>query len=91
MIFLGFYSKLNGVAEFFPANSPFSIYFGSDFLLQPVNGGFGVRVLCVIVQPPKHVFLVNKVQDGLTDRRFGVVAAVHFRCGCIDYLHEFVT
>ena len=26
-----------------------------------------------------------------TNRRFGVVAAVHFRCGCVDCLHEFVT
>ena len=29
------------------------IYFGPNFFLQPVNGGFDVRVLCVIVQPPK--------------------------------------
>ena len=50
-----------------------------------------MRVLCVIVQPPKPTFLLNEVQDGLTNRRFGVVAAVHFRCGCIDCLHEFVT
>ena len=48
-------------------------------------------VLCVIVQLPKPTFLLDEVQDGLTNMRFGVIAAVHFRCGCIDYLHEFVT
>ena len=48
-------------------------------------------VLGVIVQPPKPTFLLNEVQDGLTNRRFGVIATVHFRCGCIDCLLEFVT
>ena len=67
------------------------IYFGPNFFLQPVNGGFDVRVLCVIVQPPKPTFLLDEVYEGLTNRRFGVVAAVHFRCGCIDCLYEFVT
>ena len=67
------------------------IYFGPNFFLQLVDGGFDVRVLCVIVQPPKPTFLLNEVQDGLTNRRFGVIAAVHFRCGCIDCLDEFVT
>ena len=41
------------------------IYFGPNFLLQPVNGGFDVRVLCVIVQPPiKPTFYLDEVQDG---------------------------
>ena len=80
----------NGVTEFFPA-SRFLIYFGPNFLLQPVNGGFDVRVLCAVVQLPKPTFLLYEIKDGLTNRRFGVIAAVHFRCGCIDCLHEFVT
>ena len=67
------------------------IYFGLNFFLQLVNGGFDVRVLCVVVQPPKPTFLLNEVKDGLTSRRFVVIAAVHVRCGCIDCLHEFVT
>ena len=67
------------------------IYFGPNFFLLLVNGGFDVRVLCVFVQPPKPTFFLDEVQDGLTKKRFGVVAAVHFRCGCIDCLHEFVT
>ena len=33
----------------------------SRCFLQPVNGGFDVRVLCVIVQPPKPTFLLNEV------------------------------
>ena len=66
------------------------VYFGPNFLLQLVNGGFDVRILCVIVQLPKPMFLLDEIQDALTDRRFGVIAAVHFRCGCIDCLHEFV-
>ena len=65
------------------------IYSGPNFRLQSANGGFDVRVLCVVVQPPKPTFLLDEVWDGLTNRRFGVVAAVHFRCGCIDCLHEF--
>ena len=77
--------------NFFPANSRFLIYFGPNFFLQLVNGGLDVGVLCVVVQPPKPTFLLDEVQDGLTNRRFGVTAAVHFRCGCIDCLHEFVT
>ena len=67
------------------------IYFGPNFLLQPVNSGFDVRVLCVIIQPPKPTFLLDEISDGLTNRRSGVVAAVHLRCGCVDCLHEFVT
>ena len=77
--------------NFFPTNSRFLVYFGPNFFLQLVNGGFGVRILCVIVQPPKPTFLLNEIWDGLTNRRFGVIAAVHFRRGCIDCLHEFVT
>ena len=42
--------------------------------------------MCVIVQPPKPTFLLDEIWDGLTNRRFGVVAAVHFRCGCVDCL-----
>ena len=76
--------------NFSQLNSGFVIYFGPDFFLQLVDGGFDVRVLCVIVEPPKPTFLLDEVWDGLTNRRFGVVAAVHFRCGCID-CHEFVT
>ena len=47
--------------NFFPANNRFLIYFGPNFFLQPVNGGFDVRVLCVIVQPPKPTFLLDEV------------------------------
>ena len=42
------------------------VYFGPNFFLQLVNGGFGIRALCVIVQPPKPTFLLDEVQDGLT-------------------------
>ena len=59
--------------------------------LQLVNGRFSIRVLCVVGQSPNPTFLLDEVWDGLTDRRFGVIAAVHFRCGCIDCLHEFLT
>ena len=45
----------------FPANSRFLIYFGPNFFLQLVNGGFDVRVLCVIVQQPKPMFLLDEV------------------------------
>ena len=38
------------------------IYFGPNFFLQLVNGGFGVRVLCVIVQSPKPTFLIDEVR-----------------------------
>ena len=37
------------------------IYSGPNFFLQLVDGGFGVRVLCVIVQPAKATFLLNEV------------------------------
>ena len=37
------------------------IYFGPNFFLQLVNGGFDVRVLCVIVQPSKPTFLLDEV------------------------------
>ena len=36
---------VNGVLEFFAANSRFVVYFGPNFLLQLVVGGFGVRIL----------------------------------------------
>ena len=39
----------------------FLIYFGPNFFLQSVNDGFGVRVLCVIVQPPKPTFLLDEI------------------------------
>ena len=84
-------SKPMELHKFFPTNSLFLVYFGPNFFLQLANGGFRVRILCVIAQPPKPTFLLNEIQDGLTDRRFGVTAAVHFRCGCVDCLHEFVT
>ena len=51
-------------------------YFGPNFLLQLVYDGFDVRILCVIVQPPKPTFLLDKIWDGLTNRSFGVTAAV---------------
>ena len=54
------------------------IYFGPNFFLELVNGGFDVRVMCVIAQSPKPMFLLDEVWDGSTDRRFGVVVAVHF-------------
>ena len=66
------------------------VYFGPNFFLQLVNSGFCVRILCVIVQPPKPTFLLDEIQDGLTNTRFGVTAAVHFRCGCIDCLRDYV-
>ena len=56
-----------------------------------VYGGFGVGILCVIIQPLKRTCFFDKISDGLTNRRFGVVAAIYFRCGCVDCLHEFVT
>ena len=37
----------------------------------------------------RPTFLLD--EDGLTNRRFEVIAAVHFRCGCVDCLNEFVT
>ena len=40
------------------------IYFGPNFFLQLVDGGFGVWILCVIVQPPKPTFLLNPKQAG---------------------------
>ena len=41
-------------------------------LLRKVsNGGFDVRVRCVIVQPPKPTFLLDEVQDGLANRDLG--------------------
>ena len=60
MIF-GSDSKLMELQNFFPTNSRFLIYCGPDFLLQLVNGGFDVRVLCVIVQPPKPTFLLDEI------------------------------
>ena len=48
----------------FPTNSRFLIYFGPNFFLQLVNCGFGIRVLCVVVQPPKPTFLLDEVQGG---------------------------
>ena len=39
--------------------------------MQLVNGGFGVRILCDIVQPPKPTFFLDEIQDSLTNRRFG--------------------
>ena len=47
--------------KFFPANSPFLIYFGPKFFLQLVNGGFDVRVMFVIVHPPKPTLLLDEV------------------------------
>ena len=44
-----------------PANSRFLVYFGLNFLLQLVNGGFGVRILSVIVQPPKPTFFFDEI------------------------------
>ena len=36
-------------------------WFIFNFFLQLVDGGFGVRILCVIVQPPKPTFLLDEV------------------------------
>ena len=51
----------NGVAEFFPTNSRFLVYFGPNFLLQLVNGGFSVGILSAIVQTPKPTFFFDKI------------------------------
>ena len=54
-------SKLMELQNFFPANSRFLFYFDPNFLLQLVYGGFGVRILSVIVQPPKPTFFFDEV------------------------------
>ena len=60
MIFLiGFLA--DGIAEFFPANSRFLVYFGPKFLLELVYGAFGARIMCDIVQPPKPTFFFNEI------------------------------
>ena len=41
------------------------VYFGPNFFLQLVDGGFRIKVLCVVVQPPKPTFLLDEVWDGL--------------------------
>ena len=53
------------------------VYFGPNFLLQLVNGGIGVRILCIIVQPAKPMFLLDEIWDGFTNWRFWVIAAAH--------------
>ena len=53
------------------------VYFGPNFLLQLVNGGIGVRILCIIVQPAKPTFLLDEIWDGFTNWRFWVIAAAH--------------
>ena len=35
--------------------------FGPNFLLQLVNGGFGVRILSAIVQLPKPTFFFDEI------------------------------
>ena len=47
--------------------------------------------MCYCTAAKKPTFLLDEVQDGLTNRRFWIVVAVHFRSGCIDCLHELVT
>ena len=37
------------------------VYFGPCFLLQLVYGGFGVRILSVIVQPLKTTFFFDEI------------------------------
>ena len=37
------------------------VYFGPNFLLQLVYGGFGVSILCVIVRPPKPTFFFDEI------------------------------
>ena len=37
------------------------VYFCPNFFLQLVYGEFGVRIQCVIVQPPKPTFLFDKI------------------------------
>ena len=54
-------SKLMELQNFSQLNSRFLIYFGPNFFLQHVNGGFDVGVLCAIVQSPKPTFLLDEV------------------------------
>ena len=54
--------------NFFQLIVGFLVYFGPNFLLQLVYGGFGVRILCIVVQPPKPMFFFDEIQDSLADR-----------------------
>ena len=47
--------------NFSPTNNRFLVYFGPNFFVQLVNGGLGIRILCVIVQPPKAMFLLDEI------------------------------
>ena len=47
--------------NFSQLNSQFFVHFGPNFFLQLVFGGFGARILCVIVQPPKPMFFFNEI------------------------------
>ena len=64
------------------------VCFGPNFLLQLICGGFGARILWLIVQLPKFTFFFDEIKDGLTNRRFGVIVALRLRCGCVDCLYE---
>ena len=45
-----------------------SNFFCSNFFLQLVYDGFVLRILGVIVQPPKPLFFFNEIWGGLTNR-----------------------
>ena len=60
MIFFGSDSKLMELQNFSQLIVEL-VFFGPNFFLQLVNGGFGVRILCVIVQPPKPTFLLHQI------------------------------
>ena len=54
-------SKLMQLQNFYQLIVDSWYIFGPKFLLQLVCGGFGVRILCVIVQPPKPMFFFNEI------------------------------
>ena len=55
--FFGSDSKLMELQNF----SQLIVYFGPNFLLQLVYGGFGVRILSAIVQPLKPMFFFDEI------------------------------
>ena len=63
--FFGSDSKLMELQNF---SQLIVVYFGPNFRVQLVCGVFCVRILCVIVQPPKPTFFFDEIEDGLTYR-----------------------
>ena len=59
--FFGSDSKVMKLQYFFQLTVDSLFYFGLNFLLQLVYGGFGFRILCVIVQPPKPTFFFDEI------------------------------